>query len=155
MKRIAVAVSAVALFSLAGFAGAQRIEFMSPEGLVRSPSFSQVGAATGGKLVFVSGQLAWDKQGKIQFPGDLEAQTRLVYENMRIALAAAGATFADVVKYGVFVKDLDAQKWKAISKVRLEVLTHEPRPVSTMVGVTGFVDRDALIEIEAYALVKE
>ncbi len=155
MKRITSAVFATALFVFSALAAAQRIEFMSPDGLVRSASFSQVGTATGGKLVFVSGQLAWDEKGKIQFPGDLQAQTRLAYENMRIALAAAGATFGDVIKYGVFVKDLDSQKWKTISQVRLQVLTQEPRPVSTMVGVTGFVDREALIEIEAYALVRE
>lgn len=155
MTRIFFAVAAATLFSFPAFADSPEIEFVNPASLVHYPGFSQMAIAHGGKIVFVSGQLAWDKQGKIQHPGDLEAQTRLAYENMRIALAAVGATFDDVIKYGVFVKNLDSQKWATISKVRLQVLTKEPRPVSTMVGVTGLVEGDALIEIEAYALVKE
>lgn len=63
--------------------------------------------------------------------------------------------YDDVIKYGVFVKNLDSQKWTTISKVRLRVLKKEPRSVSTMVGVTGLVEGDALIEIEDYALVRE
>lgn len=132
-----------------------RIEHIRPEALLAVPSFSQVTAATGGKLVFVSGQVAWDRAGKPQFPGDLEAQTRLTYENLRIALAAAGARFEDVLKFNVYVKNLDTEKWKVISKVRNEVLKAEPRPASTMVGVTSLVYDELLIEIEAYALVKD
>ncbi len=132
-----------------------RIEHIRPEALLAVPSFSQVTTATGGKLVFVSGQVAWDRAGKPQFPGDLEAQTRLTYENVRIALAAAGARFEDVLKFNVYVKNLDTEKWKVISRVRNEVLTAEPRPASTMVGVTSLVYDELLIEIEAYALVKD
>lgn len=132
-----------------------RIEHIRPEALLAVPSFSQVTTATGGKLVFVSGQVAWDRAGKPQFPGDLEAQTRLTYENVRIALAAAGARFEDVLKFNVYVKNLDTEKWKVISRVRNEVLKAEPRPASTMVGVTSLVYDELLIEIEAYALVKD
>lgn len=155
MIRISTAVMIATLSSFSAFADPPRIEYLRPDSLLNFPGFSQIATATGGKLVFVSGQLAWDKEGKVQFPGDLEAQTRLAYENMRIALAAVGATFGDVIKFGVFVKNLDSQKWNTISKVRTQVLTKEPRPASTMVGVTGLVKGDALIEIEAYALVKE
>lgn len=132
-----------------------RIEHIRPEALLAVPSFSQVTTATGGKLVFVSGQVAWDRAGKPQFPGDLEAQTRLTYDNVRIALAAAGARFEDVLKFNVYVKNLDTEKWKVISRVRNEVLKAEPRPASTMVGVTSLVYDELLIEIEAYALVKD
>jgi enamine deaminase RidA (YjgF/YER057c/UK114 family) len=78
----------------------------------------------------------------------------MTYENLRLALAAAGATFDDVVKYTIFVKDLDTEKWRTISKVRNEVLKKEPRPASTMVGVTGLVFPELLVEIEAVAVVK-
>jgi enamine deaminase RidA (YjgF/YER057c/UK114 family) len=155
VKRTCTVVVATTLFSFSALAETPRIEYLRPDSLLNFPGFSQIATASGGKLVFVSGQLAWDRQGKVQFPGDLEAQTRLAYENMRTALAAAGATFDDVIKFGVFVKNLDSQKWDTISKVRAEVLTRQPRPASTMVGVTGLVEADALIEIEAYALVKE
>jgi enamine deaminase RidA (YjgF/YER057c/UK114 family) len=131
-----------------------RIEYLKPQGLFNVPSFSQVTTASDGKLVFVSGQVAWDSQGK-PVPGDLEAQTRLTYENLKLALAAAGATFDDVVKFTVFVKDLDTAKWKTISKVRSEYLSKERPAASTMIGVTGLVYPELLIEIEAIAVVDD
>lgn len=131
------------------------IEYLKPSGLLNVPSFSQVTTARGGKLIFVSGQVAWDEKGKTLYPGDLEAQTRKTYENLKIALAAAGATFEDVVKFTVYVKNLDTAKWKLVSKVRSEFLSPERPPASTMIGVTGLVYDELLIEIEAYALVKE
>jgi enamine deaminase RidA (YjgF/YER057c/UK114 family) len=131
-----------------------KIEHLKPQGLFNVPSFSQVVTVEGGKLVLVSGQVAWDAQGK-PVPGDLEAQTRLTYENLRLALAAGGATFEDVVKFVIYVKDLDTDKWKTISKVRSQYLSKERPPVSTMIGVSGLVYPELLIEIEAYAVVKE
>lgn len=131
------------------------IEFLKPPGLLNVPSFSQVTTGRGGKLIFVSGQVAWDDKGKPLFPGDLEAQTRKTYENLKIALAAANATFNDVLKFTVYVKNLDTAKWKVVSKVRGEFLSQERPPASTMIGVTGLVYDELLIEIEAYAMVKE
>jgi enamine deaminase RidA (YjgF/YER057c/UK114 family) len=144
-----------AMLPLTALADPPQIEHLRPEGLLNVPSFSQVTTAKGGKLVFVSGQVAWDAAGKPQHPGDLEAQTRLTYENLRRALAAAGGTLDDVVKYTIFVKNLDTEKWKLISKVRSEFLAKEPRPVSTMVGVTSLVFEELMVEIEAYAVVPD
>jgi len=155
MKRpLAVLLAVLCFGAVAHAADAPRIEYLKPEGLFNVPSFSQVTTAAGGKLVFVSGQVAWDRTGK-PVPGDLEAQTRLTYQNLKTALAAAGATLEDVVKMTVFVKDLDTEKWKAISKVRSEFLSKERPPASTMIGVQGLVYDELLIEIEAYAVVKE
>ena len=146
---------ALLLLALPAFANDKpQIEYLKPHGLFNVPSFSQVVTASEGKLVFVSGQVAWDAQGK-PVPGDLEAQTRLTYENLKIALAAAGATFDDVVKFTVYVKDLDTDKWKTISKVRSQYLSRERPAASTMIGVTGLVYPELLIEVEAYAVVKD
>ncbi len=154
MQRLLVVLIAVLGLSVAARADdAPRIEYLKPEGLFNVPSFSQVTTTAGGKMVFVSGQVAWDKAGK-PVPGDLEAQTRLTYENLKTALAAAGATFEDVVKMTVFVKNLDTEKWKAISKVRSEYLSKDRPPASTMIGVQGLVYEELLIEIEAIAVVK-
>jgi enamine deaminase RidA (YjgF/YER057c/UK114 family) len=148
---------AAAVLVLAGaplcFANDAKIEYLKPDGLLNVPSFSQVTTASGGRLVFVSGQVSWDEKGNVVHAGDLEAQTRKTYENLKLALAAAGATFDDVVKFTVYVKDLDTEKWRLISKVRSQYLSKERPPASTMIGVTGLVFADLLIEIEAYAVV--
>jgi enamine deaminase RidA (YjgF/YER057c/UK114 family) len=152
-----LAACAATLFIVApGPAAAEsRVEHPATPGLLTSPSFSQVTVANGGRVVFVSGQVAWDEKGKPQLPGDLEGQTRMVYANLRAALAAAGATFDDVLKYTIFVKDLDETKWRAISKIRAEILPGPPRPASTMVGVTSLVFADLLVEIEAIAVIPD
>jgi enamine deaminase RidA (YjgF/YER057c/UK114 family) len=144
-----------AMLPLTAFADAPTIEHLRPEGLLNTPGYSQVSTAKGGRLVFVSGQVPWDATGKPQHVGDLEAQTRLVFENVRRALAAAGGTLDDVVKITTFVKDLDAEKWKIVAKVRAEVLAKVPRPASTMIGVTSLVLDELLVEIEAYAVVPD
>ncbi|MCW5622266.1 MAG: RidA family protein [Burkholderiales bacterium] len=153
-RLLATLLMLLCLVPLARADDAPEIEYLKPKGLFNVPSFSQVTTASGGKLVFVSGQVAWDSQGK-PVPGDLEAQTRLTYDNLKVALAAAGATFEDVVKMTVFVKNLDTEKWKTISKVRSEYLSKERPPASTMIGVQGLVYDELLIEIEAYAVVKD
>jgi enamine deaminase RidA (YjgF/YER057c/UK114 family) len=145
----------VALLALPVQADEREIEYLKPQGLLNVPSFSQVTTVSDGKLVFVSGQVSWDEKGKPLHAGDLEAQTRKTYESMKLALAAAGATFKDVVKFTVYVKDLDTAKWRLISKVRSEYLSPDHPPASTMIGVTGLVYDELLIEIEAYALVKD
>jgi enamine deaminase RidA (YjgF/YER057c/UK114 family) len=155
MKRVILCVLLLSLSTLSVRADEARIEYLKPEGLLNVPSFSQVTTASEGKLVFVSGQVAWDAQGKPMFPGDLEAQTRKTYENLKIALAAAGATFDDVVKFTVYVKNLDTEKWRAISKVRSEFLSKERPAASTMIGVTSLVYDELLIEIDAIAVVDE
>jgi enamine deaminase RidA (YjgF/YER057c/UK114 family) len=156
MKRVILCVPVLLFLSaLSARADEARIEYLKPEGLLNVPSFSQVTTASEGKLVFVSGQVAWDAQGKPLFPGDLEAQTRKTYENLRIALGAAGATFDDVVKFTVYVKNLDTDKWRAISKVRSEFLSKERPAASTMIGVTSLVYDELLIEIDAIAVVDE
>ena len=154
MLRLCTLLAAAAL-ALPVQADERKIEYLKPQGLLNVPSFSQVTTASEGKLVFVSGQVSWDEKGKPLHAGDLEAQTRKTYENMKIALAAAGATFRDVVKFTVYVKDLDSAKWKLISKVRSEYLSPDHPPASTMIGVTGLVYDELLIEIEAYALVED
>jgi enamine deaminase RidA (YjgF/YER057c/UK114 family) len=154
MLRLCTMLAAAAL-ALPVQADEREIQYLKPKGLLNVPSFSQVTTASDGKLVFVSGQVSWDDKGKPLHAGDLEAQTRKTYENMKLALAAAGATFRDVVKFTVYVKDLDTEKWKLISKVRSEYLSPDHPPASTMIGVTSLVYDELLIEIEAYALVKD
>lgn len=100
--------------------------------------------------IHVSGQIAIDLEGKLVGPGDLRAQTRQVFENLRAILEAHGATFADVVKIGTYLTTLD--DLAGMREVRSEYLTSEP-PASTAVQVAALVVPDALIEIDLVAVV--
>jgi 2-iminobutanoate/2-iminopropanoate deaminase len=100
--------------------------------------------------IHVSGQIAIDRAGNLVGPGDLRAQTRQVFENLRAILEAHGATFADVVKIGTYLTTLD--DIAGMREVRSEYLTSEP-PASTAVQVVALVDPDALIEIDLVAVV--
>jgi 2-iminobutanoate/2-iminopropanoate deaminase len=100
--------------------------------------------------IHVSGQIAIDLEGNLVGPGDVRAQTRQVFENLKAILAANGATFADVVKIGTYLTTLE--DLAGMREVRSEYLTAEP-PASTAVQVVALVVPDAVIEIDLMAVV--
>jgi 2-iminobutanoate/2-iminopropanoate deaminase len=102
-----------------------------------------------GKLVFVSGCVATDEQGRTVGGSDITAQTRQVHENLKKCLAAAGAAFADVCKVTVFLKNVDDRE--KVNAVRKEYFGAS-RPASTLVEISRFVRPDILIEIECVAV---
>ena len=105
-----------------------------------------------GQLVFVSGCVASDENGKTVGGNDIVAQTRQVHENIKRCLAAAGASFADVCKVTVFLRNVaDREK---VNTVRKEYFGAH-RPASTLVEISRLVRDDLLIEIEATAVVPE
>jgi 2-iminobutanoate/2-iminopropanoate deaminase len=102
-----------------------------------------------GRLVFVSGCVASDAAGRTVGGSDVAAQARQVHENLKACLAAAGATFADVCKVTVFVKNMADRE--RINTVRKEYFGAH-RPASTLVEISRFVRDDLLLEIEATAV---
>ena len=100
--------------------------------------------------IHVSGQIAIDREGTLVGPGDLRAQTRQVFENLKAILEANGATFGDAVKIGTYLTTLD--DLTGMREIRSEYLTSEP-PASTAVQVVALVVPDALIEIDLVAVV--
>lgn len=127
------------------------IRFINPPSLANFGTFSQVAVVTGGRTIHISGQVAWDRDGKLVAPGDLRAQTVKVLENLRDALAAAGAGFNDVVKFTIYVVDLKAEDRAIISEIRNGFIDTSRPPASTMIGVSALVVPGARIEIEAIA----
>jgi enamine deaminase RidA (YjgF/YER057c/UK114 family) len=113
--------------------------------------YSHVVVASGEKLVFISGQLARDKDGKIVGPGDMRAQIRQVGDNLKNALQAAGATLSDLVKTTTFVTDID-EFFRHVD-VRHDYLG-VGLPASTTVEVRRLSHPDLMVEIEAIALLK-
>ena len=103
-----------------------------------------------GNIVFVSGCVASDGAGRTVGGDDATAQARQALENIKRCLAAAGATFADVCKVTVFLKNMaDREK---VNVARKEYFGPH-RPASTLVEISKFVRDDILVEIEATAVV--
>jgi 2-iminobutanoate/2-iminopropanoate deaminase len=103
-----------------------------------------------GNTVYVAGQLALDKEGKLVGPNDIAAQTRRVLENMRRVLEGGGASLRDVVKITVFVTDIRYRE--GYGEVRQQFFSSNP-PASTLVQVAGLAVPGAMIEIEAVAVI--
>jgi reactive intermediate/imine deaminase len=121
---------------------------------VRAPGLSEPishysDAVVAGKTVYVSGQGAFDAAGNLVGAGDVVAQTRQVLENMKIALAAAGATLDDVVKVTVYLKDRDHRP--RVNEIRKEYFKAN-KPASTLVEISRFAIEGMLVEIEAIAV---
>jgi len=130
-----------------------QLEFLDPTGLANFGTFSQVTTARGGKTIHVSGQVAWNASGEVVGAGDLKAQTVQVFENLKVALAAAGAGFGDVVKFTIYVVDLKPEDRGTISEIRNRYVDPARRPASTMIGVDALVMDALRIEVEAIAVV--
>jgi enamine deaminase RidA (YjgF/YER057c/UK114 family) len=128
-------------------------EHKNPPGLSAPRGYTHVVAVSGGRTVYVAGQVALDVKGEVVGKGDLRAQARQVFENLRIALAAAGASFKDVVKWNTYVVNLKADDLSALREVRAEALKDTTPPASTLVSVGALANPDFLIEIEAIAVV--
>lgn len=107
-------------------------------------------AVRAGRLVFVSGIVAVDGDGRLVGEDDVVEQARQVFRNMGDVLAAAGCDFADVVKVTIFLTDIDDRP--QINPVRQEVFG-DTRPASTLVEVARLAVEGAKVEIECVALV--
>ena len=103
-----------------------------------------------GQLVALSGQVALDEQGRVVGAGDPAAQARQVFENLRRCLAAAGATFDQVVKLTYFLTDVSFLP--AIRAARDECVDTGRPPASTAVQVAALFRPELLLEVEAFAL---
>jgi enamine deaminase RidA (YjgF/YER057c/UK114 family) len=131
------------------------IALLNPGGLPEIDVYRQVSIASGTKLVFVAGQVAWDAEGRTIGEGDLAAQVEQCYVNIGTALAAAGGSFDDVAKLNVHVVDWTPDKMPLLlegmsrAAARLGVT---PVPPATLLGVAALDVPDHLVEIEATAV---
>ena len=129
--------------------------FLNPLQLGTTHGWTHVVTTTGGKTIHISGQTAADAAGQVVGKGELKRQTEQVFENLRIALAAAGATWADVVVTRLYVVNLKPEHVPIIREVRSRYVSPDHPPASTLVGVQALVGADWLIEIEATAVIED
>ena len=130
---------------------ASSIRFLSPVGLAAPVGYSHVVDAPARRLVFVSGQVPLDADGRLVGEGDIAAQTHQVFNNLTTALEAAGAAWHEVVKLNYFLRDVG--HLAAVRSIRDEYLDTERPPASTLVEVSRLFRDDILIEIDAIAVV--
>ncbi|MBO1417901.1 RidA family protein [Streptomyces sp. FH025] len=123
-----------------------------PPGVAPGTGYTHVVTGTG-RLVQLSGQVAFDEHRNLVGEGDPKAQARQVFENLRRCLAAAGADFSDVVKFTIFMTDI--AYLPAVREARDEYLSGLPLPASSAVQVAALFKPEVLIEIEALAIVRE
>ena len=132
------------------------ITLTNSEALPKVDSFRQVAIATGSKLVFMAGQVAWDADGTLVGEGDLAAQVEQCYLNVAAAVAEAGGTFNDIAKFTTYLTSWTlgkmplVQAGRARALARLGVTSLAP---GTLVGVAALFTPDLLVEIEAIAVI--
>lgn len=129
------------------------IDFQNPPGLCPTFGWTHVVSVAGGKIIHVSGQVGVDESGQVA-GRDLQSQTERAFENLTIALKAAGATFRDVFKMNLYVVGLTPEHVPVIRGVRSQYVSPERPPASTLVGVSALVHPDWLIEIEVSAQIE-
>jgi enamine deaminase RidA (YjgF/YER057c/UK114 family) len=130
-----------------------KVEFKnSPE--ISSPAgYSHAVVISGGKMIFLAGQVGLNKQGEMVGKDNFHAQAAQVFVNLKAALAAVGATPKDVVKLNYYVTGLNHDKLVALREVRDQFIDKEHPPVSTLAGVQALFREDAMIEVEAVAVI--
>jgi enamine deaminase RidA (YjgF/YER057c/UK114 family) len=103
-----------------------------------------------GRWVATAGQVALDDAGQLVGPNDPQAQARQVFANLGRALAAAGASFAEVIKLNYYVTDITMLP--AVRAIRDEYIDTARPPASTAVQVSALAMPGLMIEIEAWAI---
>ena len=144
-----VALSMLFMFlPLIAFAQVKRT---NPPTLSKPTGYTHIVEVNGpGKTIYISGQIALDKDGKVVGGGDMKAQAEQVFKNLQAALDAAGAKFSDVVKMNTYLTDM-AQA-PAVREVRARYFG-DTAPASTLVQVVHLARPEFMLEIEAIAAV--
>jgi reactive intermediate/imine deaminase len=139
------------MFLLLPIVAFAQVKRSNPAPLSKPTGYTHVVEVTGpAKTVYISGQIAFDKDGTIVGAGDMKAQAEQVFKNLQAALEAAGAKFSDVVKMNTYLTDMS--KAAAVREVRARYFG-ETTPASTLVQVAALVRPELMLEIEVIAVV--
>jgi len=129
------------------------VKFIKSDTLPPAAGYSQAATVRSERLVYVGGQVAMDRSGKLVGPGDFRAQAQQTFENLKAALEASGASFSNVVKLNSYFVDI--KQAPVFREVRDKYINVANPPVSTAVEVRRLVREEWLLEIEAIAVVPE
>jgi enamine deaminase RidA (YjgF/YER057c/UK114 family) len=132
------------------------IQHLNPPELFNSTEFgfSQIVVAKPGKLVFISGQVAWNENRTLEGAGDMAGQARKAFENLRTAIEKVGGTMKDIVMLRIYVVDYNESFGTVIGNELRRCFGTVTPPASTWVGVQSLADPGFMLEIEAQAVVE-
>jgi enamine deaminase RidA (YjgF/YER057c/UK114 family) len=128
------------------------IRRINPPELGTPPGYSQIVEVSAGRIVFIAGQTALDRDGNVVGKHDFAAQAGQVFENLTIALQASGCTAANLVKLTVFLTEMgNLGRYREARDRFFASVTPPAAPAVTLVEVSKLYGPDFLIEIEAIA----
>ena len=131
------------------------VHLSNPAALAKPMGYSHVAEVISGKIVYIAGQVALDREGRLVGQDDFPGQVRQVFENLNEALKSAGGSFADVIKLNTYcVARVDRSQLAAFRTTRDQYVNTQAPPVSTFVYVSGLVRPEWLIEVEAIAVIQ-
>jgi enamine deaminase RidA (YjgF/YER057c/UK114 family) len=129
-----------------------RREYLNPPGLYKHPAFTRIVSVDGSrKTLYFAGQTSCDEQNNVVGKGDYVAQYRQIMENLTVALAAAGATWDDVVFQRQYTLDMEAYRAAVRDPGNPRYWDPEHPPASTLLGVAALADPGYLMEVEIVA----
>jgi enamine deaminase RidA (YjgF/YER057c/UK114 family) len=132
----------------AGDKAATNARFVHPDDIYQTPTYTPVVEVTGpGRMIYTSGEQGRDKDGKV-LP-DIRSQSIQTLENIKASLAAVGATFDHVIKFNVYMLDLQ-RDLPVFSEIKRRYINNNAPPASTTVQVSQLT-RGALLEVEIIA----
>ena len=130
-------------------------EFLSPKTLMPPAGYSHIAKVNHGTIIYLAGQVSSDATGALVGEGDFEAQVERVFANVKIAVEAAGARMADIVKLKTYiVAEVDPAAIPKMRAIRDRYVNAEKPPASTLVVVSRLARPGWLIEIEAVAAIE-
>ncbi|MBK6583324.1 MAG: RidA family protein [Gammaproteobacteria bacterium] len=130
------------------------IERIHPDALFQFDGMAQVVAAVGHKTLYISGQTAMDKHMNLVGGNDYYAQASAAFANLKIALAAGGASYQNLVSTTIHIKDIGPVAFEGIQKAMHEAFDGKPIPehAMTMIGAT-LGSPESLLEVVAVAVI--
>jgi enamine deaminase RidA (YjgF/YER057c/UK114 family) len=130
------------------------IRRINPPELGVPPGYSQVVEVRGGRIIFIAGQTALDRNGEIVGKANFAQQAAQVFQNLNFALQSVGCTAANLIKLTVFLRNMDnLSAYREARNQFFATITPPAAPAVTLVEVSRLYGPDFMIEIEAVAAV--
>ncbi|MCY3692425.1 MAG: Rid family hydrolase [Chloroflexota bacterium] len=126
------------------------VTYMNPGGIADPSPSGFTAVVKAGNTVYIAGMVAQDENGNVVGEGDAEAQTRQIWHNIGVAVAAAGGSLADIVKTTTYVTGIE--HGAAVRRVRGELFPENP-PTSTLLVVSELANPAYVVEIESIAVI--